>query len=187
MNYSEPQKALKFFDIQEDIINISKIDKGLINETYLVKTQGQNYILQKLHRTLKPSILYDIHETTTVLHNRNITTPLLIKTLKGELGLKLPSGYWRVFIFIPGVCLENGINTKQAYSAGRLLGKFHDTLSEHNYIFKHQIKNFHNTEKIIKYFKKLLKNSSNVPKYNEIIAMGRDVISFYVKNITSRP
>ena len=181
MNYSEPQKALKFFDIKENIINVSRIDKGLINETYLVKTTGQNYLLQKLHRVLKPSVLYDIHETTTVLHNKNITTPLLIKTLKGELGLNLPSGHWRVLTFISGICLENGLNTKQAYSAGRLLGKFHDTLSEHNYIFKHQIKNFHNTEKIITYFKKLLKNLPDVSRYNEIIATGRDMISFYEK------
>ena len=178
MNQKKARRALKFFNIK-NVVNLSKINTGLINDTYLIETQRKKYILQKLHKIFKPSVQKDIHKITTLLNDMGLITPLVIKTHTNKLYATLPTGYWRCFTFIPGVCFDKIVNVEQAYSAGKLLGKFHDALSNHNYKFEHKIKNFHNTKKILNELKKLLKNLPNNSKYADILSIGQDIINVY--------
>lgn len=163
-------------------IGVSRFGNGLINNTYLVESKKSKYILQKLHPIFKPTVLVDTHNITEYLRDNKFITPLLVKTKDNELFFKNgKNDYWRMLTYIPGICHEIGINPKQAFSAGRLVGRFHNILSNFDYKFRHRIKNFHNSEARIKRLKQALKKFQNTEKYKNLADAASYVLQEYGK------
>lgn len=163
-------------------VKVSKFGNGLINDTYLVESKTRRYVLQKLHSIFKPAVLADTHNITRHLFNNGLTTPLLVKTADGKLFFKdNRNNYWRMLTYVPGKCYETGINPKQAFSAGRLVGRFHNILSDFDYKFKHKIKDFHNSEARIGKLNKTLKKFKHTWKYGELVDSANVVLANYIK------
>ncbi|MDO8495930.1 MAG: phosphotransferase [bacterium] len=165
---------------------VSKFGGGLINDTYLVETSKCKYILQKLHSIFKPTVLVDTYNITQYLLNKGLATPLLVKTRDSKLFLKDGENkYWRMLTYIPGRCYEVGITTRQAFSAGQLVGKFHDILSGYKYKFRHKINNFHNSDARIKKLKLTLKKFKNTEKYETLLGPATIILEDY-QNLTNK-
>ena len=163
-------------------VRVSKLGNGLINDTYLVKNREGNFVLQKLHPIFKTTVLIDIDNITSYLHKDRQITPLLIKTKDEKLYFKSNDGrYWRMFTYISGICYEVGINSQQAFSAGQLVGRFHNILSNFDYKFKHKIKNFKNSEAHIKNLKQTLKKFKGTEKYKSLNNLADYVLQEYNK------
>lgn len=161
-------------------VKVSKFGNGLINETYLAEGKTRRYILQKLHSIFKPAVLADTHNVTRHLFDNGLTTPLLIKTADGKLFFKdNRNNYWRMLTYVPGKCYETGISPKQAFSAGQLVGQFHNILSGFNYKFRHKIKDFHNSETRINKLNKTLKKFKHTWKYGELVDSANAILANY--------
>src|SRR3989344_4864602 len=160
-----PSKAYRFGD-------------GLINDTYLVESSKDKYILQKLHPIFKSSVLVDTYNITQYLSIKGLKTPLLVKTKSGKLFFKdIRDRFWRMLTYVPGKCYEKGINSKQAFRAGRLVGQFHNILSSFDYKFKHKINNFYNSEARITKLKVVLKKFRYTSKYEELVDPANTVLA----------
>jgi len=161
---------------------IVRFGNGLINDTYLIQTKNNKYILQKLHSIFKPSVLADTHNITRYISDNGLVTPIVVKTANSKLYFKdEKNNYWRMLTYIPGKCYEEGINSKQAFSAGRLVGQFHDTLSSFYYKFSHKIKDFNNSEAHIIKLKKTLKKFNDTEKYNALSGLADYIFKEYGK------
>lgn len=162
--------------------SVSEFGNGLINDTYLVKCDKNKYVLQKLHSIFKPTVLVDTNNITQHLFSNGLKTPLIVNTKNGKLFFKdNKNRCWRMITYIPGKCYEKGIDFKQAFSAGRLVGQFHNILSGFDYKFKHRIKNFHDSNARIKKLKKVLNKFKNTSKYRVLFESANAVLVNYNK------
>lgn len=167
-------------------VRVSKFGGGLINDTYLVESSKGKYVLQKLHSIFKPTVLIDTHHITQYLLNKGMATPSLIKTRNDKLFFTDEENkHWRMLTYIPGKCYEVGVNPKQAFSAGQLVGKFHDVLSSCDYKFRHQINNFHNSDERIKKLRLTLKRFESTKKYKTLLGPAVKVLEDY-ENLTNQ-
>lgn len=184
MNSKIKKVANKF--VIDKAIRVSKFGGGLINNTYLVESNRGKYVLQKLHSIFKPTVLIDTHNITQYLLDKGLVTPLLIKTTDDKLFFKdSKNNHWRMLTYVPGRCYEIGVAPRQAFSAGQLVGKFHDALSGYHYNFRHKIKNFHNSDARIKKLKLILKRFKNTEKYKTLLSPATKVLDSY-ENLTNR-
>lgn len=167
------------FEIEE-VVNVSKFGNGLINDTYLVKAGRSKYVLQKLHPIFKPSVLIDTHNVTKHLLSNGLATPVLIRTKSGRLYFKDENGgHWRTLKYIPGRCYEKGVTPKQAFSAGLVVGRFHNILSDFDYEFRHKIKNFQNPGARMEKLKLTLKKFEGTEKYETTADLAGQVLKNY--------
>src|SRR3989344_1736512 len=161
---------------------VSEFGNGLINDTYLVESNKDKYILQKLHPIFRPSVLKDTHSITRHLFTNGLKTPLIIKTMGGKLFFRDGNNrYWRMLTYIPGKCYEEGVTSRQAFRAGRLVGQFHNILSGFDYKFRHKVKNFYDSDARISKLKKVIKKFRHTSKYAELTGSANTMLENYKK------
>ncbi len=181
MNYKEVKQIANNFSIGQ-AMRVSEFGNGLINQTYLVETGKDRYVLQKLHPIFKPAVLADTHNITQYLFNNGLATPLLVKTKNNRLFFKdSQNSYWRMLTYIPGECYERGVGPRKAFSAGQLVGKFHNIFFDYKYNFKHKIKNFYDSASRFNKLKTALKKFKNTWKYKELINLANSIVESYEK------
>ena len=129
---------------------IERINKGLINTTFKVEDERNNfYILQQINTKVfkKP---FDLSHNVlrlkkySELNNIELLFPDYL-SFENKLIIEHNSTFWRMYPYIQGVVFEKSENSKMSKSAAMALGRFH-TLSEHISIgaFKNPIENFTN-------------------------------------------
>lgn len=141
------------------IISIEPYGSGHINDTYLVKTAGEeaDYILQRVNDNVFkniPGIQDNIAAVTGHLaarlnelpgHDVYRETLNLVNTPEGRSCVQDEAGsYWRVFLFIPGMVIhEAAENIETAREAGRLIGFFQYLLNDLDKPVKDTLPGFH--------------------------------------------
>lgn len=164
------------------VVDLNKILNGRINESYLVTdSNNSKFVLQKLHKVFNLKLLDDIKAVTDYLNQRGLLTPQLVFTKKNELGIKVGEDIWRMMTYIPGATIDNGIVKELAECAGKLVGQFHNALSDFDYQFHHKIADFHNTEAILANLKKVEENFKNSKKHKILGKLTKQVVSEYEK------
>jgi len=122
-----------------ELVMVGDINHGNTNDTYLVRTSNglYRYIVQKLHKDYSSELLEDIDVVTEYLEQRGggQITPKLLPCKNGKLGYEKGDEIWRVLTYIPGRTLR-GFDSKQAYEAASMIGRFHNLLTELDYDFK---------------------------------------------------
>lgn len=112
---------------------------GLINDTYLVRSDSGQFILQKINRVVFPDpgrVMENLEVLFTHIQVQPVSSiklkfPDIIKTQAGELcHIDEDSGYWRALSFIENTksfeTIESQVNAEQT---GFALGHFHRLLS----------------------------------------------------------
>lgn len=152
---------LSNFAIDGSIAEVKPLGNGLINDTFLVVTEGENpdYVLQRINN----AIFQDVEGM-----QRNI------EAVTGHLRMKLAakgvndidrrvlrfvpdkttgktfyfdgSDYWRVSVFIPRTVTVQEVNADTARSAGRAFGDFEAMLADLQAPMIETIPDFHNME-----------------------------------------
>ena len=147
------------FCIEGKILEIKPLGSGLINDTYLVKTDSQkDYVLQRINN----AIFQDVE-----LLQRNIeaVTDHLRRKMAGEADLdrkvlrfiKVKGSdkswfkaqddtYWRISVFIKDAVTVDIVNPKYAEFAGQAFGHFEDMLADIPDKLGEPIPDFHNME-----------------------------------------
>lgn len=134
------------FDIQGNIFEIVPVGSGHIHGTYLLKTVDKNtpdYILQKINHQIFPDIdglMSNVSAVTSHIKNKLLTfkgtesqnrAVELVKSLSGKPFVEISANWWRVFTFIDNSFTRQKVqNSKQAYEAGKIIGRFQYLLSD---------------------------------------------------------
>lgn len=179
------------FDIPGKVLKAKRFGNGIIHDTFLIETDSKDrYIIQRLHKIFGNSVLEDMEKVTTYLDKHGILTPLLVRTMEGNLVFKADDDRWRMITYIPGKCHERGVSPKLAFSASKLVGIFHNILYKFNYKFKHKLPDFHNTPKRMSNLKRVLDEYRGTNKFSTLEALADKTFKYYEsidKKIDSLP
>ena len=154
------QCAAEQFDLQGKIVSIEPYGEGHINLTLLVTTTEKRYIMQKMNTRIfndPDSLMKSICMVTEHLRNRGVGTLHVIPTKDGKSFLKGDDCY-RVYAFIEDTITYQTVTDKEVFkNSGEAFGEFQNYLAEFDASeLKETIKDFHNTPKRFRDFKKAL-------------------------------
>lgn len=162
------QEIITKFKISEKIKEIKTFGDGLINHTYIVKTEVENrsYILQSVNHKVFPNVEKLSENIQRICEhlkrkflekgiNPDRRTLTVVETIDNKQFYKDEQGnYWRVFKFIEkSITFSKLENNNLAYQAGKGFGEFLWMLSDMQGepLFE-VIPNFHNTAMRIENF-----------------------------------
>ncbi|GAB4468118.1 MAG: phosphotransferase [Thermoflexibacter sp.] len=145
------------FALQGKIVSISPLGAGHINDTFLVKTDLQAYVIQRInHEVFKNpmAVMENIqhicqHQINKLKkENQAIDRKVLqvIPTKQDKLCfVDAYSNFWRTYLYVPDTVTFNIVeNEHQAFQAGRGFGRFQRYLSDVNPQLLHEtIPRFH--------------------------------------------
>lgn len=147
-----PKKVLSAFGFK-NVVSEKQIASGLIHQTYLIKNDSRQYIIQRLHPVLAtPEIAQDFLVMTKYLHDQNFLAPECVLSQKGDVLVDDGEWKWRVQTFVNGKTVHLLKDAKMAKEAGAIYAKFHETVSKMPYTFQSK-KVLHDTEKIFDTFR----------------------------------
>lgn len=154
------EEIFKQFNVKEEFVSAVTHGNGHINDTFLVKTNGQgkikHYILQRInHRVFKDveglmrNIAIVTNHVAKNTKNENFQQIIKTKDDKNYCFCEKTYTYWRVFTYVENsISLENITEPVQFYETGLAFGMFqrsiHD-LTTNNIV--ETIVDFHNTKK----------------------------------------
>ncbi|MGA1845091.1 MAG: phosphotransferase enzyme family protein [bacterium] len=181
MDAENLKTIIKDFGIDR-VQSVNPLEKGLINKTYLIETDQNKYILQKIHGIFPDTVTEDIDVVTCFLRDSGITTPLLLRKQDDSVLTKQGTDSWRMATYIEGRTFDTMPGIEFARSAGHLVGQFHRALSGLNYQFRHQSRIWHKTE----YFMERLCSSLADCEDKDICSIKDDILTAY-HSITLHP
>ncbi len=114
---------------------VQPLGSGLINDTFAVAGEGAGWVLQRVHTVFSPLIHHNIAAVTEHLAAREIATPRLRPTTRGELWHEQEGRAWRVMTRLAGVTFDAVQHPGQAHAAAATLGRFHRALEDLEHTF----------------------------------------------------
>ncbi len=173
MVYNIPE-VCEQFKVKGKFIDAIPYGEGHINNTYLVNTTGNRYILQRVNRDVfkRPEeVMENIALVTEFLHKKIINacgdpyreTLTLIPTKKGKHYLITDEGdLFRMYLFIGSAISYQKVETPELfYRIAKAFGKFQNMLDGFPADKLHEtIPNFHNTVSRYENFKKAVNADS---------------------------
>jgi Ser/Thr protein kinase RdoA (MazF antagonist) len=154
---------------------VSRVEVGLINETYLVKRGGERFILQKLNPIFGAKVHEDIDAVTRHLEQKGIRTARLIPTIDRALWVE-HDGVWRLQTFLEGMVRERLESPRQAENAGRLLGDFHRGVADLSHEFQNRRLGVHDTERHVRTLETALEAHRDHRRYAELSPFLTDLL-----------
>ncbi len=162
MEFEEQRDIVNLFDIQGTVKSVEALGNGLINDTYLVKTEepdAPDYVLQRINDKVFPDVamvMNNIQAVTTHIRGkleaantedieRKVLTFLPLKADNNQYFAKLDE-YWRLMKFIPNAVTKQAVNAESSYAAGLAFGDFQRMLADIPEELGETIKDFHNME-----------------------------------------
>jgi Ser/Thr protein kinase RdoA (MazF antagonist) len=129
------QVFIAYKDLGEPI-EIMPINMGLINKTFLVKTNAKKYILQELSKIFEVTVNEDSETVSNFLSNSGILTPQIYRTHDDQLFLSINGRIFRALKYIEGKSFHTIKSLAMAKSAGKIIGQFHLALIDFDYSYK---------------------------------------------------
>ena len=144
-----------------NVISISPIEAGHINDTYLVKTKENMFILQRIQKAidiLKLEYNYELY--SKAFDEVGFLYPKWIRSKTGELFYTDTNGYsWRMYPFVEGDILSTPLSDRNLYSLGQGLAKMHQLLSKVSDVPKAVYPRFHDLNFYYEQYLEILNNS----------------------------
>lgn len=160
MEQKELQLIAGHFDIQGNIVEVKPLGNGLINTTYIVKTEGNapDYVLQHVNNAIFPDVdlLMDnivavtghIRKKLEAAGTEDIDRKVLhfVPAKSGKYYHVHEGKYWRVMDYIPDTVSKTGVTPEGSYIVGETFGDFQAMLADIPAKLGETIKDFHNIE-----------------------------------------
>ena len=153
--------VVKHFDLKGSVDSIKPLGNGLINDTYIVKTEGDapDYVLQRINHhifTDVDTLMTNIQEVTSHIRkkleaagesdiDRKVLT-FVPNNVDGKYYFFDGENYWRVMVFIPNAHTFEAVNPGSSRNAGKAFGNFQAMLVDIDADLKESIPDFHNME-----------------------------------------
>lgn len=154
------------FKLNGNIKDIRPFGEGHINSTFLVETDKDKYILQKINHNIFKNIddlMNNIQVVTSFISSKGKESMKVVATKEDKLYLKEGKDYYRVLDFVKDTeCYQEvGSNLELVRSEGEAFGELHYLLSDLDAsLIKEVIPDFHNTEKRFLNFLKAKESAS---------------------------
>ena len=142
------------FELKGAIAEISPLGEGFINDTFVIKTEGDdpNYILQRKNHKIFPDVpgMMDNIKAVTDHIKAKVADPLretltVIPAKDGKLYVQDGENFWAVCLFISGTTTyDRADSTELAYQGGLGAGRFQALLADFDKPLNETIKGFHN-------------------------------------------
>ena len=166
MELIEIDKIVKQFIPNEDVIVFSIIDKGLINQTFVVsvgKINTKQFILQCINTAIFP--LYKKGLENIILVKKELLKTNFVYSFPTPIQDKyicIDDVVWRMFPFIEGsVCYKKIKDKEQAFEAAKCLGNFYTSLTNFDAEQLHiTLPDFHNAAFRFKELQEAIKTAS---------------------------
>ena len=166
MELIEIDKIVKQFIPNEDVIVFSIIDKGLINQTFVVsvgKINTKQFILQSINTAIFP--LYKKGLENIILVKKELLKTNFVYSFPTPIQDKyicIDDVVWRMFPFIEGsVCYKKIKDKEQAFEAAKCLGNFYTSLTNFDAEQLHiTLPDFHNAAFRFKELQEAIKTAS---------------------------
>lgn len=160
MEQENLQFIAKQFKITGKIAEVKPLGNGLINTTYIVKTEGdsKDYVLQNINNTIFPDVdlLMDniiavtshIRKKLEDKHTEDIERKVLkfVPCNDGKYYFIHDEKYWRIMEYIPDTVSKSGVSPESSYIVGETFGEFQAMLADIPVKLGETIKDFHNIE-----------------------------------------
>lgn len=177
MKEKELLDIIKNFDVRGDIKELNPINNGIINTTYVVKTDDKGninkYLLQKINTSIftEPfKLMKNIENVTKYISLNDSESKDTINVIKAKNGLPLyvtsdpfsHKEYYRVYNYIDNTISYNkSEKTEIVYNTGKAFGNFNKLLNEYPInTLEETIIDFHNTQKRLEKFLYDIENDS---------------------------
>ena len=141
------------FKLTGNIISITPFGEGHINSTFLITTDKEQYIMQRINNYVFKDIdalMNNISLVTNFIKNKGKETIVLVPSKDDKLYVKYEGEYYRAYIFAKDtICYQEvGDNLSLVDSLGSAFGELHHLLNDldANKLVE-TIPNFHNTTK----------------------------------------
>ncbi|MGM9701118.1 MAG: phosphotransferase enzyme family protein [Prevotella sp.] len=161
MEEKELKGIVEKFNVEGTIVSIRPLGNGLINDTYLVVTAGENddYVLQRINNSIFQDVDLLQHNVESVTNhirkklaeageddiNRKVLR--FVETGEGKTYYLDGAGrYWRVSVFIPRAKTFEAVTPEYSYYAGKAFGNFEAMLVDLPETLGETIPDFHNME-----------------------------------------
>lgn len=142
------------FEIEGTIAEIKPLGEGFINDTFIVKTEGDapDYILQRKNHVVFPDVpgMMDNIKAVTEHIKKKVQDPLretltVIPAKDGRLYVEEDGNWWAVCLFIKGTkSFDRADSPELAYQGGLGAGRFQALLADFDKPLNETIKGFHN-------------------------------------------
>ena len=119
------------FEFDAPVETIASFGTGLINDTFLVTTPRDDYVVQRINRSVfgDPRALMQ-NITTVSEHLGGKFVPELVAARSGDGLVTDADDAWRAWRRVPGADARVDVTPTQAASAAHLLGRFHAGLAD---------------------------------------------------------
>lgn len=149
-DYTKEYEVAVKFDIEGDVKDIEPYGEGHINSTFLVTTDVNKYILQKINTNVfkKPEeVMTNIFYVTEYLRNKGEETLNFKKTKDGQMMIETDGGCYRLYEYIDDVISYQIAKDKEVFcNVGEAFGKFQNALSDFDAsLLNETIARFHDT------------------------------------------
>lgn len=155
-----------------NIIDITPLGNGLINDTFLVSCSEFCFVLQRINAQVFPKperIMDNLHQLNQHLAQKvsELQMPELLKTLSGQNFFRDDNGdVWRALSFIANSeSLETLDNLDIAAQVGFALGHFHCLVSDLNPEYLHDtLPSFHIAPDYLRQYRQVLQQTTVFPE-----------------------
>lgn len=172
------EKVLRAFSGLENA-TIDPLGHGLINQTFLLTTDDERFVLQRLSPIFAPEINHNIAAVTLAVGRAGLPTPRLVPTREGRLWLDLGAGgVWRVQSFVAGRVFDKLQSSAQARSASELVARFHRALDgglDHHFVGLRE--GVHDTAKHLARLREALAAHVSHPLFAEVSALAQTIFA----------
>lgn len=163
MEQNQLRDIVARFDVSGTVKEIAPLGEGLINDTYIVRTEETaepDYVLQRVNHVVFPDVdmvMRNIRAVTTHIRkkleeagtediDRKVLKFISLKDDADKFYCVVEGMYWRLMVFIPNAITKQAVNPESSRAAGRAFGQFQAMLADIPVELGETIKDFHNME-----------------------------------------
>ena len=154
MNNEKLLEIASLFAFEGDVVSVTPLGEGFINDTYIVQTAGDapNYILQRKNHYVFPNVPAMMKNIVAVSSHikSKVADPMrqaltVIPTHDGKLCAEVDANFWAACLFISGSkCYDRANTATLARQGGVGIGRFQSLLADYTEPLYETIKGFHN-------------------------------------------
>ncbi len=160
------EEVIRKFQIDGEITEVTRIDQGTVNHTFVVTCGGENYILQEMNHVVykyPTEVMNNLFLVTDYLRDvieeegrdPDLETLHFIRTRSGNQLLQTDSGnYYRLYRMICcGEAMKKPDDSSECYEMGRIIGQFHRRLRDFPVTqLSYSVSTTHDTRKMLRLF-----------------------------------
>jgi Ser/Thr protein kinase RdoA (MazF antagonist) len=151
---------------------------GLINKTFLVETDDERAVFQRLHPVFAGSVNEDIDAVTTHLAHKGLVTPRLLRADDGAAFVDDPEvgRPWRALSFVNGTSYDKVRDPALAFEGAALVARFHLAVADLDYSYRHVRAGVHDTDKHLRHLERALAEHTGHRLYADVEPVARAIL-----------